>query len=54
MHLEFETASSNSEDVSIIIREEFIAWFYDIAKDIDEKRYQSMENDVWNAWQQYK
>jgi hypothetical protein len=48
------SSASNSEDVSIIIREEFIAWFDDIAKDIDEKRYQSMANDVWNAWQQYK
>lgn len=45
---------SNSEDVSIIIKEEFIAWFDDIAKDIDEKLYQSMANDVWTALLQKK
>lgn len=41
----------SSDDVTVIIKEEFIAWFDDIANDIETNLYQEMGKDVWEAWQ---
>jgi len=46
------SSASKLEDVSVMIKEEFIAWFDDEAKDISDDLYQSLANNVWNVWQQ--
>jgi len=46
------SSASNVEDVFIIIKEEFIVFFEDIAKDIKDDLYKSMAEDVWLAWKQ--
>ena len=40
------SSASKLEDVSVMIKEEFIAWFDDEAKDISDDLYQSLANDV--------